>query len=57
MEAYVDSIMVKYWLSEGLVPNIGLAFDMLKGNEIKLDPEKCVFGIPWGMLLGFLVSE
>jgi hypothetical protein len=24
---------------------------------VKLDPEKCVFGVPRGMLLGFVVSE
>ena len=26
-------------------------------REVKLNPEKCVFGIPAGKLLGFLVSE
>ena len=26
-------------------------------NGIKLNPEKCVFGVPRGMLLGFVVSE
>jgi hypothetical protein len=24
---------------------------------VKLNPEKCVFGVPQGMLLGFIVSE
>ena len=26
-------------------------------NDIKLNPEKCVFKVPRGMLLGFIVSE
>jgi hypothetical protein len=32
-------------------------FDKLKDNDIKLNPEKCVFCVQGGMLLGFLVSE
>ena len=24
---------------------------------MKLNPEKCIFGVPRGMLLGFIVSE
>ena len=29
----------------------------LRANGIKLNPEKCVFGVPRGMLLDFIVSE
>jgi len=32
-------------------------FRKLQENGIKLNPEKCVFGVPKGMLLGFIVSE
>jgi hypothetical protein len=28
-----------------------------QGENIKLNPEKCVFGVPRGMLLGFIISE
>ena len=29
----------------------------LQANDIKPNPEKCVFRVPRGMLLGFIVSE
>ena len=29
----------------------------LQANDIKLNPEKCIFGVSRGMLLGFIVSE
>ena len=32
-------------------------FDNLRWFQIKLNPKKCVFGVPAGQLLGFLVSE
>ena len=32
-------------------------FANLREYKVKLNPEKCVFGIPAGKLLGFLVSE
>ena len=32
-------------------------FDNLRIYQMKLNPTKCVFGVPGGKLLGFLVSE
>ena len=34
---------------------VALAF--FRPNGIKLNHEKCVFGVPRGMLLGFIISE
>ena len=32
-------------------------FDNLRKIDLKLDPKKCVFGVPFGKLLGFFVSH
>jgi hypothetical protein len=28
-----------------------------EAKGVKLNPEKCVFGVPWGMFLWFIVSK
>jgi hypothetical protein len=57
IEAYVDDIVVKSKRTGDLVPNLTEVFVKLRQHGVKLNPEKCVFGVPRGMLLGFVVSE
>ena len=57
VEAYVDDIVVKSKWVDHLVANLEQTFAKLRANGIKLNPEKCVFGVPRGMLLGFIISE
>ena len=57
VEAYVDDIVVKTRKAEDLVDDLKIAFKCLREKGIKLNPEKCVFRVPRGMLLGFIVSE
>jgi hypothetical protein len=57
VEAYVDDIVVKTRKTNDLVSNLRVAFDCLRANRVKLNPEKCVFGLPRGMLLGYIVSQ
>jgi hypothetical protein len=57
VEAYVDDIVVKTKRVSNLVDDLDVAFKCLKTKNIKLNPEKCIFGIPRGMLLGSIVSE
>jgi hypothetical protein len=56
VEAYVDVIVMKTKKSNNLVNNLHTAFNCLWANGVKLNPEKCVFGVPHGMLLGYIVS-
>jgi hypothetical protein len=57
VEAYVDDMVVKSERSESMVDDLDKAFKKLCTKNVKLNPKKCVFGIPWGMLLGFIVFE
>jgi hypothetical protein len=57
VEAYVDDIVVKSKQADRLVADLEQTFMKLRANNIKLNPEKCVFGVPRGTLLRFIISE
>jgi hypothetical protein len=57
VEAYVDDIVIKSRKADDLVSNLRIAFGCLRANGVKLNPEKCVFGVPRGMLLGYIISQ
>jgi hypothetical protein len=57
VEAYVDDIVVKTKKASDLLFDLETTFKCLRAKGVKLNPEKCVFGVPRGMLLGFIVSE
>jgi hypothetical protein len=52
VEAYVDDIVVKTRKASDLLSDLETTFKCLKAKGVKLNPEKCVFGVPRGMLLG-----
>jgi ribonuclease HI len=57
VEAYVDDIVVKTRKASDLLSYLETTFKCLRAKGVKLNPEKCVFGVPRGKLLGFIVSE
>ena len=57
IEAYVDDIVVKSKWADQVIADLEQTFVKLRANGIKLNPEIYVFGVPRGMLLGFIVSE
>jgi ribonuclease HI len=57
IEAYVDDIVVKTKKASDLLSDLETTFKCLRAKGVKLNPEKCVLGVPRGMLLGFIVSE
>jgi hypothetical protein len=54
--AYVDDIIVKSVQRGDHISNLVETFTNLRVANLKLNPEKCVFGIHKGKVLGCLVS-
>src|SRR5438045_5756890 len=56
VEASVDDVVIKSRVKEDLISDLTETFTNLRRFRWKLNPEKCVFGVPSGKLLGFIVS-
>ena len=54
-EAYVDDIVVKSWEAGTLIADLEETFSSLRKVDLRLNPKKCVFGVPSDKRLGFLV--
>jgi hypothetical protein len=57
IEAYVDDVVIKTRNPDGLIAYLEETFSSLRRFRWKLNPTKCIFGVPSGKLLGFIVSN
>nr|XP_016513520.1 PREDICTED: uncharacterized protein LOC107830471 [Nicotiana tabacum] len=57
IEVYIDDTLVKSQRGEDRIDHLKETFDILRRYRIKLNPEKCTFGVALGNFLGFLVSQ
>jgi hypothetical protein len=57
IEAYVDDVVVKTKDPTMLIQDLKQTFKNLNKWKWKLNPNKCVFGVPSEQLLSFLVSH
>jgi hypothetical protein len=57
VKAYVDDVVVKTRNSDMLITDLEETFASLREYQWKLNPNKCVFGVPSGKLLGFIISH
>jgi hypothetical protein len=57
VEAYVDDVVVKTRETHTLVDNLQRIFTALNKYQWKLNPKKCIFGVPSGILLGNVISH
>jgi hypothetical protein len=57
VEAYVDVVVIKTRNPDDLIADLEETFSRLRKFWWKLNPTKCIFGVPLGKLLGFIVSN
>jgi hypothetical protein len=57
VEAYMDDVVVNTRNSDTLITDLEETFPSLRKYRWKLNPNKCVFGVPSGKLLGFIISH
>jgi hypothetical protein len=57
VEAYVDDVVVKTRNFDTLIADLEETFASLQEYRWKLNPNKCVFGVPSEELLGFIISH
>lgn len=56
VEVYVDDIVVKSNYFEQHLKDLDEVFKALRGVNMKLNPEKCTFGVEGGKFLGFMLT-
>ena len=57
MEVYVDDMLTKSVIAEKHPEDLKETFDVLRRYKMKLNPSKCVFGVPSERFLGFQVHQ
>ncbi|KAM1397805.1 hypothetical protein ACFX2I_015342 [Malus domestica] len=57
MEVYVDDMLVKIKHADQHITNLFETFTILKRYRMRLNPNKCVFGVGSDKLLGFMISQ
>ena len=56
IEAYIDDVVVKSKTTDNLITDLKETFTNLKRYRWKLNPSKCIFRVPSGILLGYIIS-
>ena len=57
VEVYVYDMIIKSKDREGHITNLRKFFERIKEYRLRLNPQKCTFGVTTGKLLGFLISD
>ena len=57
VQVYVNDMLVKSRREEDHLDDLRETFNTLHSYNIKLNPDKCAFGVMVGKFLGFMVSQ
>ena len=57
VEAYVDDIVVKSDSCKQHIKDLQKVFQALRHHGMRLNPDKCVFGVEGGKFLGFMLTH
>jgi hypothetical protein len=57
VEAYVDDVVINTRNPDDLITDLEETFSSLRRFRWKLNPTKCIFGVPSGKLLRFIISN
>ena len=56
VQVYVDDMLVKSLCENDHLEDLKETFDTLRPYNMKLNPNRCTFGVTAGKFLGFMVS-
>ena len=56
IEAYINDVVIKTKTADNLITDLEETFANQNKYRWKLNPSKCIFGVPSGILLGYIIS-
>ncbi|KAM1826855.1 hypothetical protein ACFX13_026162 [Malus domestica] len=57
MEVYIDDMLVKSKHADQHIANLSETFTILKKYQMRLNPNKCAFGVGSSKFLSFMISQ
>ncbi|KAK0587715.1 hypothetical protein LWI29_027523 [Acer saccharum] len=57
MEVYIDDMITKSQMAHQHPEDLRWTFQIIRENQMRLNPTKCAFGVAAGKFLGFMVHE
>jgi hypothetical protein len=57
VEVYIDDVVVKSVLQENHLADLRQVLERTRKHGMKMNPDKCAFGVTAGQFLGFMIHE